>query len=167
MPIILGIDPGLATIGFGVIKSDKDFDLAVLEILPNQKIPESAKPLNKFRRTPPITGEHVITVGSPLGYQDSVTLGIISNPIRNLSYNPDINFFQTDAATNPGNSGGPFVDMEGKLIGIHSREAATNSENINFVIRMDTVAKFLSKKNIWIPGLNAREINDKPGYGEC
>ena len=65
-------------------------------------------------------GDRVLAVGSPFGLTGSVTQGIVSGKSRNLNLNLYEDFLQTDAAMNPGNSGGPLVNMEGKVIGLTS-----------------------------------------------
>ena len=65
-------------------------------------------------------GDRVLAVGSPFGLTSSVTQGIVSGKSRNLNLNLYEDFLQTDAAVNPGNSGGPLVNMEGKVIGLTS-----------------------------------------------
>ncbi len=65
-------------------------------------------------------GDWVIAVGNPFGLGGTVTAGIISARGRNLIAISNINFIQTDAAINKGNSGGPMFDSEGKVIGINT-----------------------------------------------
>ncbi|MBY0458445.1 MAG: PDZ domain-containing protein, partial [Gemmataceae bacterium] len=66
-------------------------------------------------------GDRVLAVGAPFGLKGSVTSGIVSAKGRNnLKLNPFEDFVQTDAAVNPGNSGGPLVNMDGKIIGLTS-----------------------------------------------
>jgi serine protease Do len=84
-------------------------------------------------------GEFVLAIGSPLGFDHTVTLGIISAKSRKI---PDINhnveFIQTDAAINPGNSGGPLVNLKGEVIGINTAISGLG-QNIGFAIPVDTV----------------------------
>jgi serine protease Do len=65
-------------------------------------------------------GDRVLALGSPFGLKGSVTSGIVSAKGRNLHLNMYEDFIQTDAAVNPGNSGGPLVNLEGKVIGVTS-----------------------------------------------
>lgn len=66
-------------------------------------------------------GEFAVAIGSPLGYDHTVTLGIISAVGRSVTdVNGNINFIQTDAAINPGNSGGPLVNVRGEVVGINT-----------------------------------------------
>ncbi len=66
-------------------------------------------------------GDWVLAIGSPLGFDHSVTAGIVSATERsNLGFNDYESFIQTDAAINPGNSGGPLIDLAGKVVGINT-----------------------------------------------
>ena len=81
-----------------------------------------------------VVGDSVIAIGSPLGLAGTVTSGIISAKDRAVStgsstQNSYINALQTDAAVNPGNSGGPLVDMTGAVIGINSAIASLNTNS--------------------------------------
>ena len=101
-----------------VVGKDKLSDLALLKIkakdLPTVQLGSSAKLQ---------VGEWVVAIGSPFGFQHSVTAGIVSAKGRSL---PDPNgnyvpFIQTDVAINPGNSGGPLFNMKGQVVGINSQ----------------------------------------------
>lgn len=118
-----------------VVGRDGFSDLAVLKIeadnLPTLKL-GSSKNLRP--------GEFVIAIGSPLGYDQSVTLGIISAVERAVTdINGNINFIQTDAAINRGNSGGPLINLAGEVIGVNTALQG-NGQNIGFSIPAD-VAK--------------------------
>lgn len=84
-------------------------------------------------------GEFVLAIGSPLGFDHTVTLGIVSAISRRV---PDINmnldFIQTDAAINPGNSGGPLVNLKGEVIGINTAISGV-AQNIGFAIPVNVV----------------------------
>jgi serine protease DegQ len=82
-------------------------------------------------------GDSVLALGNPFGFGNTVTHGIVSALGRNhLGINPFENFIQTDAAVNPGNSGGPLVDSGGNLVGINSVIASQSggSQGIGFAI---------------------------------
>jgi serine protease Do len=66
-------------------------------------------------------GEWVLAIGSPFGFDNSVTAGIVSAKGRSLPQENFVPFIQTDAAINPGNSGGPLFNMKGEVIGINSQ----------------------------------------------
>jgi serine protease Do len=99
-----------------VIGSDRRTDIALLKIeatgLPAVKFGDA----NKLK-----VGEWVIAIGSPFGFENSVTAGIVSAKGRSLPQENFVPFIQTDAAVNPGNSGGPLFNMRGEVIGINSQ----------------------------------------------
>jgi serine protease Do len=66
-------------------------------------------------------GQWVVAIGSPFGYENSVTAGVISGTARTLPDENYVPFIQTDAAVNPGNSGGPLFNLEGEVIGINAQ----------------------------------------------
>jgi len=99
-----------------LIGMDKRSDLALLKIddknLPVVKIGKSSK-LE--------AGEWVLAIGSPFGFEHSVTAGIVSATGRSLPNENYVPFIQTDVAINPGNSGGPLFNMDGEVVGINSQ----------------------------------------------
>ncbi|MEM0951154.1 MAG: trypsin-like peptidase domain-containing protein [Cyanobacteria bacterium P01_H01_bin.74] len=113
---------------------DKLSDMAVLKIdAPNLK----AVTLGDSDSLRP--GEWVIAIGSPLGFDHSVTQGIISALSRRIpDLNANLSFIQTDAAINPGNSGGPLVNLKGEVIGINTAISG-QGQNIGFAIPVNTV----------------------------
>ncbi|HEY1736510.1 MAG TPA: Do family serine endopeptidase [Methylovirgula sp.] len=99
-----------------VIGKDEKVDVAVLSVKPE-------KPLKsvKFGDSDKVrVGDWVMAVGNPFGLGGTVTAGIISARHRNIDSGPYDNYFQTDAAINKGNSGGPLFDMDGEVIGINT-----------------------------------------------
>jgi serine protease Do len=66
-------------------------------------------------------GEWVVAIGSPFGFENSVTAGIVSAKSRSLASDSYVPFIQTDVAINPGNSGGPLLNLDGEVIGINSQ----------------------------------------------
>jgi serine protease Do len=99
-----------------LIGTDPRTDVAVLKIegkdLPIVKIGDS----NKLK-----VGEWVLAIGSPFGFDHSVTKGIVSAKGRSLPNDTYVPFIQTDVAINPGNSGGPLFNMAGEVVGINSQ----------------------------------------------
>ncbi len=99
-----------------VIGTDKQSDLALLKIdatgLPAVKIGDS----HDLE-----VGEWVLAIGSPFGFEQSATAGIVSAKGRSLPSENYVPFIQTDVAINPGNSGGPLFDMDGEVVGINSQ----------------------------------------------
>ncbi len=83
-------------------------------------------------------GDWVVAIGSPLGLQQSVTVGIVSALGRSVAdVNSEVSFIQTDAAINPGNSGGPLVNLNGEVVGINTF-MRSDAQNIGFATPIDT-----------------------------
>lgn len=113
-------------------------------------------------------GEFAIAIGSPLGYDHTVTLGIVSAVGRNVyDINDNINFIQTDAAINTGNSGGPLLNLKGEVIGVNTAVVkGFVAQNIGFSIPVD-VAKsvcddLIAHKKILRPwlGIAMKELSE-------
>ncbi len=98
-----------------VIGIDDETDLAVLRV---EERGLSALPFADSEDLK--AGQMVLAFGSPLGLQNSVSLGIVSAVARQLEPESPMVYIQTDASINPGNSGGPLVDARGRLIGINT-----------------------------------------------
>lgn len=119
-----------------VIGYDTRTDVAVLKVdakdLPVVTIGEP----NKLQ-----VGEWVLAIGSPFGFEQSVTAGIVSAKGRSLPGGNYVPFIQTDVAINPGNSGGPLFNMEGKVVGINSQIYSRTGGfmGLSFAIPMDVV----------------------------
>lgn len=118
-------------------------------------------------------GEPVIAVGSPFGFEGSVTAGVISGDRRSLRMSPsDIltGLLQTDAAINPGNSGGPIIDGEGMLVGVSTAIASSSGLNqgFGFAVPADVVAKvveaIVEEGEVRYASLGVRVL-DFPGRG--
>lgn len=104
-----------------LIGSDRDTDLALLK-LPHEPN-DGPLPYAKFSAKEVIEGDFVMALGSPFGFQRSISLGIISNAQRYIGFKTEYKYntwLQTDAAINPGNSGGPLINTEGKIVGINT-----------------------------------------------
>ena len=121
-----------------VLGSDKPSDVAVLKIeatgLPTVKLGSS---------TNAKVGEWVLAIGSPFGFENSVTSGIVSAKSRSLPDGTYIPFIQTDVAVNPGNSGGPLFNMKGEVIGINA-QIFTHSggyQGLSFAVPIDLAVK--------------------------
>jgi serine protease Do len=118
-----------------VVGMDQRTDVAVLKIdaknLPVVRIGDAS-------RLKP--GEWVIAIGSPFGFDNTVTAGIVSAIARSLG-NPDTYtpFIQTDVAVNPGNSGGPLFNMQGEVVGINSQIYSRTGgyQGVSFAIPID------------------------------
>ncbi len=98
------------------IGADKRTDVALL------KIEASGLPAVKMADPAQLkVGEWVVAIGSPFGFDNSVTAGIVSAKGRSLPQENYVPFIQTDVAINPGNSGGPLFNMRGEVVGINSQ----------------------------------------------
>ena len=99
-----------------VIGADKRTDVALIKVegsaLPAVRLGDP----NKLR-----VGEWVVAIGSPFGFESTVTAGIVSAKGRSLPQENYVPFIQTDVAINPGNSGGPLFNLKGEVIGINSQ----------------------------------------------
>lgn len=99
-----------------IVGTDPRSDLAVLKIegkdLPTAKLGNSSKLQ---------VGEWVLAIGSPFGFDHSVTAGIVSAKGRSLPNESYVPFIQTDVAINPGNSGGPLFNLDGEVVGVNSQ----------------------------------------------
>ena len=117
---------------------DKKTDVAVLRIdardLPTVKIGNPATTR---------VGEWVVAIGSPYGFENSVTAGIVSAKSRSLPDENYVPFIQTDAAVNPGNSGGPLFNLAGEVIGINSQIYSRTGgyQGLSFAIPIDVAMK--------------------------
>lgn len=99
-----------------IVGADKRTDVALI------KIEANALPVVKMADTPNLkVGEWVVAIGSPFGFDNSVTAGIVSAKGRSLPQENYVPFIQTDVAVNPGNSGGPLFNMRGEVVGINSQ----------------------------------------------
>jgi serine protease Do len=117
-----------------VLGSDKRTDVALIKIeasnLPVAKLGDSVKLK---------VGEWVVAIGSPFGFENTVTAGIVSAKGRSLANENFVPFIQTDVAINPGNSGGPLFNMKGEVIGINSQiySRSGGSMGVSFAIPID------------------------------
>ena len=88
-------------------------------------------------------GEWVLAIGSPFGFENSVTAGVVSAKGRSLPDDSFVPFIQTDVAVNPGNSGGPLFNTRGEVVGINSQIYSRTGgyQGLSFAIPMETVLK--------------------------
>jgi serine protease Do len=113
-----------------VLGSDKPTDIALLKIeatqlpaatLAQPGLPAGSPTALQGGAQPIRVGEWVLAIGSPFGFESTVTVGVVSAARRSLPGNGWVSFIQTDAAINPGNSGGPLINTRGEVIGINSQ----------------------------------------------
>lgn len=121
-----------------VLGSDPRTDIAVLKIdaknLPTVTL-GSARNLK--------VGEWVLAIGSPFGFENSVTAGVVSAKGRSLPDDSFVPFIQTDVAVNPGNSGGPLFNTRGEVVGVNSQIYSQTGgyQGVSFAIPIDMAAK--------------------------
>ena len=119
-----------------VIGKDRRSDIALLKVkasasLPVVKIVSDARQLK--------VGQWVLAIGSPFGFERTATQGIISALARSLPSDNYVPFIQTDAAVNPGNSGGPLFNLNGEVIGVNSQIYSRSGgyQGVSFAIPID------------------------------
>ncbi|WP_439519817.1 Do family serine endopeptidase [Hydrogenophaga sp.] len=119
-----------------VLGSDPRTDVAVLRI-DAKDLP--VVPLGSARDLQ--VGEWVLAIGSPFGFENSVTAGVVSAKGRSLPDDSFVPFIQTDVAVNPGNSGGPLFNARGQVVGINSQIYSRTGgyQGVSFAIPMETV----------------------------
>jgi serine protease Do len=147
-----------------VIGKDEKVDVAVLRV-------KSGKPLKavKFGDSEKMrVGDWVVAVGNPFGLGGTVTAGIISARHRNIDSGPYDNYFQTDAAINKGNSGGPLFNMTGEVIGINTAILSPSGGSIGIGFAtpaatvlpvIDQLEKFGETRRGWL-GVRIQNVDD-------
>jgi Do/DeqQ family serine protease len=111
-----------------LIGADSKMDIALLKINADEKLPYATFADSDVVRV----GEWVLAVGNPMNLNSTVTAGIVSAKARNLDTNGIQSFIQTDAAVNPGNSGGALVNTRGELIGINTMISSQTGSYIGY-----------------------------------
>ncbi|MGA7178501.1 MAG: DegQ family serine endoprotease [Thiobacillaceae bacterium] len=117
-----------------VLGSDPKTDVAIIKIDANNlPILPLGNPTNLK------VGEWVLAIGSPFGFENSVTAGIVSAKGRSLPDENYVPFIQTDAAVNPGNSGGPLLNTRGEVVGMNSQIYSRSGgyQGLSFAIPID------------------------------
>jgi len=130
-----------------LLRDDDLMDLALIKIESQEPLPY----LSLDQLSPNLLGQTVLVLGNPVGYESSVSAGILSAKDRTLTIN-DLTMeglLQTDAAINAGNSGGPLVDAEGNLVGLSSAKMSVAQnlpvDNIGFAIPADRVKRWVEE----------------------
>ncbi len=119
-----------------IVGSDSTSDLAVLKVNANNLPAAELGDSDKLQ-----IGELVVAIGNPLGYENTVTDGIVSGLNRQLTdYTDAMTLIQTNAAINSGNSGGALVNSKGEVVGINSAKlVASNAEGMGFALSINEV----------------------------
>ncbi len=121
-----------------VLGSDPKTDVAVL------KIDASNLPVVTLGNTKDLrVGEWVLAIGSPFGFENTVTAGVVSAKGRSLPDDSAVPFIQTDVAVNPGNSGGPLFNARGEVVGINSQIYSQSGgyQGVSFAIPIDVATR--------------------------
>ena len=132
--------PDGETLDTTLVGIDTDTDLALVRVSdPTGLMPAPLGDSDQLE-----VGSFVVAIGSPLGLHHTVTSGVLSAKARGLD-NSGLEFLQTDAAVNPGSSGGPLLDLSGRVIGVITAIASERGENVglNFAIPINTVKEVL------------------------
>ncbi len=121
-----------------VLGSDPKTDVAVL------RIDAKNLPVVSIGKTSDLrVGEWVLAIGSPFGFENTVTAGVVSAKGRSLPDDSAVPFIQTDVAVNPGNSGGPLFNARGEVVGINSQIYSRSGgyQGVSFAIPIDIASK--------------------------
>ena len=121
-----------------VIGADKRTDIALIKIDAKSSLPA----LDLSSPPAPRQGEWVVAIGSPFGFENSVSAGIVSGVHRALPGGQMTPFIQTDVAVNPGNSGGPLLNAAGQVVGVNSQIYSRSGGymGLSFAIPADVAA---------------------------
>ncbi len=162
--------PGGTPLPVRVVGGSSLYDLALLEPLAPEDLPEGLVPI-EFADTDALRpGQKAIAIGNPFGFESTVTVGIISAVGRHFPYIGEVDFplVQTDAAINPGSSGGPLLDSSGRLIGVNTAIIPTVSATgergnlgIGFAVPADIVQSALPE----LMGGGVASIPTRPRLG--
>jgi serine protease Do len=121
-----------------VLGADPKTDVAVL------KIEAANLPVVTLGKTSELkVGEWVLAIGSPFGFENTVTAGVVSAKGRSLPDDSSVPFIQTDVAINPGNSGGPLFNARGEVVGINSQIYSRSGgyQGVSFAIPIDVASR--------------------------
>jgi serine protease Do len=140
--LIAGVHPSLthpdpeAPMDAKIIGIDRGTDLALLKIDRKELATLRFGDSDGLRQ-----GDVVLAIGSPLGLKNSVSMGVVSAPARQVTEDNPVAYIQTDASINPGNSGGALVNVEGRLMGLNSfiYSQSGGSQGIGFAIPSNVV----------------------------
>jgi 2-alkenal reductase len=130
-----------------IVGADPDADVALIKVSPDG-LKLRALPLGSSARL--VVGSPVAAIGSPFGEAQSLSVGVISGLDRTIESLTEFQIpgaIQTDAAINRGNSGGPLVDVRGRVLGINSqiRSSSGGGEGVGFAVPVDAVKRSLDE----------------------
>ena len=119
-----------------LIGMDRASDIALIKVEAREELPV----VTIGNSDELAVGEWVLAIGSPFGFEHTATQGIVSALARSLPDDTYVPFIQTDVAVNPGNSGGPLFDTEGKVVGVNSQIYSRSGgyQGLSFAIPINT-----------------------------
>ncbi|MCB1919820.1 MAG: DegQ family serine endoprotease [Candidatus Competibacteraceae bacterium] len=126
-----------------VVGKDSRSDIALLKVKADKSLPTvKIGDIGKVK-----VGQWVLAIGSPFGFERSATQGIISALGRSLPRDNYVPFIQTDAAVNPGNSGGPLFNLDGEVIGVNSQIYSRSGgyQGLSFAVPIDVVMEVVDQ----------------------
>ncbi len=130
------------TVRAEIVGLDLETDVALL------RVAEKGLPVLELADSDHVEqGQLVFAFGSPLGLDNTVTMGVVGAPARQLRGDDPMIYIQTDAPINPGNSGGPLVDTEGRVVGINTMilSQSGGNEGIGFAVPSNVVANVVEQ----------------------
>ncbi len=157
-----------------IVGTDPQTDIAVLKMDPRDVAPDTLPYAYLGNSDSLKVGQIVLALGSPLGFSQSVSMGVISSINRYFEDSGDMVspynlWIQTDAAINPGNSGGPLINLAGEVVGINARGIFL-AENLGFAIPINLAREIAEKfihgtplERSWL-GLNFQPIKPMREY---
>jgi serine protease Do len=138
------VRPRGTLVGAQVVGIDRETDLAVLKVQGERALPFLRLADSDELRP----GQLVMAFGSPLGLENSVSLGVVSAVARQIQVDDPMIYIQTDASINPGNSGGPLVDVTGRVVGISTflLSRSGGNEGLGFAAPSNNLAADASRR---------------------
>jgi putative serine protease PepD len=130
-----------------VVGADASTDVALLKL---EEVPDDLQPLDVGSSESLRIGDPVVAIGSPFGLEGTVTSGIVSAKDRQLTAPDGFTIdgaIQTDAALNQGNSGGPLLDAEGRVVGMNSQIASQSGGNVGvgYAVPVETIQRVVDQ----------------------
>ena len=154
--------PGDVLIKATVVAADPAADVALLQV---ERVPEGAQPAKLGDSDKADVGDEIFIVGAPFGMSHTLTVGHLSarrQPNATFGSMETTEVFQTDAAINQGNSGGPMFNLAGEVIGVVSRIVSRSggSDGLGFVVTSNMARRLFAEPTVW-SGLEGYLLTDE------